>query len=300
MAITVAQMYEVRGCAKLPLPKIIQENIAKLRISPASYRPVKPLHPKTFRPRPVVQPMENWREKKLVEYVRKIKENDDPDYGHILGIFNKITASTLTKLTDDIIQYIEKRDESFRLRVSALLFDKAIVQNAFSSVMADCAKRLVTKVPDVKDDLLSQIEMFPTLYNVDTTLVFPHSSEEDFDNKVIQLFKQKDKRRGYAKFVTQLYVREIVPELIIQASLTNIVDDLLELAKQARTSQIEENVTQFVDFLYETAKALPSGSNLRRILKTSIQTILDMPRTSLPNLCMRARFRLEDTVKCVQ
>lgn len=300
MALTVAQIYEFRGCAKLSLPRIIQENIAKLRISPATYRPVKPLHSKQFRPRPVIQPMENWREKKLVEYVRKIKENDDPDYGHVLGIFNKITGSSLVKLTDDIIQFIEKRDESFRLRVSALLFDKAIVQHAFSSVMADCAKILVNKLPDIKDDLLSQIEMFPTLYNLDTTLVFPHSSEPDFDNKVIELFKQKEKRRGYAKFVTQLYVREIVPEIIIQASLTNVVDDLLELAKQERASQIEENVTQFVDFLYETAKALPSASNLRGILKSSIQSILDMSRPSLPNLCMRARFRLEDTVKCVQ
>ena len=300
MALTVVQIYEVRGCAKLPLPKIIQENIAKLRISPATYRPVKPLHSKGFRPRPAVQPIENWREKKLVEYVRKIKENDDPDYGHILGIFNKITASTLVKLTDDVIQFIEKRDESFRLRVSALLFDKAIVQHAFSSVMADCAKILVKKIPDVKDDLLSQIEMFPMLYNVDTTLVFPHSSEADFDNKVIQLFKQKEKRRGYAKFVTQLYVREIVPELIIKASLTNVVDDLLELSAQDRNSQIEENVTQFVDFLYETAKALPTTCGLRGILKGSLQSILDVPRPSLPNLCMRARFRLEDTVKCVQ
>ena len=300
MAITVTQIYEVRGCAKLPLPKIIQENIAKLRISPATYRPVKPLHTKPFRPRPVVQPMENWREKKLVEYVRKIKENDDPDYGHILGFFNKITSSTLEKLTNDIIQSIEKRDESFRLRVSTLLFDKAIVQHTFSSVMADCAKILVTKIPDVREDLLSQIEMFPTLYNVEKTLTFPTISEPDFDNKIIEVFKQKSKRRGYAKFVTQLYVREIVPELVIQASLTNVIEDLVELAKQARTTQIEENVTQFVDFLFEAAKVLPAGSKLRPILRTSIQTILDSPRESLPSLCMRARFRMDDTVKCVQ
>lgn len=300
MALTVAQIYGVRDCVKLPLPKIIQENIAKLRISPASYRPVKHLQPRPFRSRPVVQPMENWREKKLVEYVRKIKENDDPDYGHILGIFNKITKTTLAKLTDELIEIVKKRDEAFRLRMTALLFDKAIVQNAFSYVMADCAKILVEKIPEVKDDLLIQIEMFPTLYNVDTTLVLPSSTDLNYESTLIEVFKQKEKRRGYAKFVTELYVRSIISELIIQASLTNVVGDLLEFVKQSRTTQIEENVMQFVDFLYETAKVLPSTSNLRGILKTSIQDILDMPRTTVPSLNMRARFRLEDTVKCVQ
>lgn len=300
MALTVAHIYEVRNCVKLPLPKIIQENIAKLRISPATYRPVKPLQTRPFRPRPTVQPIENWREKKLVEYVRKIKENDDPDYGHVLGIFNKLTKTTLAKLTDELIQIVQKRDESFRLRMTALLFDKAIVQNAFSYVMADCAKILVEKIPEVTEDLLLQIEMFPTLYNVDTTLVLPSSSDPNYDTVLIEVFKQKEKRRGYAKFVTELYVRNIIPELIIQASLTNVVADLLEFAKQSRTTQIEENVMQFVDFLFETAKVLPSSSNLRGILKSSIQEILDIPRTSLPSFNMRARFRLEDTVKCVQ
>jgi hypothetical protein len=40
--ITVADMYNMRSLEKLALPKLIQENIAKLRISPAHYRPVRP------------------------------------------------------------------------------------------------------------------------------------------------------------------------------------------------------------------------------------------------------------------
>lgn len=301
MSLTVAQIYSLRFSPKLSLPKVIQDNIAKLRISPATYRPVRPVQKQNnYRTRNNIEP-ENWREKKLTEYVRRIKENDDPDYGQILAIFNKITATTLAKLTDDIIVIIQKRDEQFRLRASALLFDKAIVQHAFSNIMADCAKKLIEKIPEVKDDIQFQITMFPALYDLEKTLMFPHSSDEKYSEKIIEVFKQKDKRRGYAKFVTQLYVRELVPEDTIYKSLVNVLEDVRDLARKEQTRVTDENVMHFVDFLFETAKALPKNAvRLRTFLNESINTILSVPKSDLPSLSMRARFKLEDTKKCVQ
>lgn len=301
MSLSVAQIYSVRFSPKLSLPKVIQDNIAKLRIAPATYRPARLVQKQqNYRPRVIAEP-ENWREKKLAEYVRRIKENDDPDYGQILGIFNKLTSTTLSKLTDDILTIIQKRDEQFRLRASALLFDKAIVQHAFSNIMADCAKKLIEKIPDIRDDIQVQIAMFPMLYDLEKTLVFPLSTEENYAEKIIQVFKQKDKRRGYAKFVTQLYVREIVPEETIYKSLVNVVDDLQELSRKERTQLTEENVTHFADFLFETAKALPAkAATLRTLIRDSTTTILAFPKTELPSLSMRSRFKLEDTKKCVQ
>ena len=301
MSLTVAQIYSLRFSPKLSLPKVIQDNIAKLRISPATYRPARPVQrQQNYRPRVNAEP-ENWREKKLVEYVRKIKENDDPDYGHTLGIFNKITATTLVKLTDDIIAIIQKRDEQFRLRASALLFDKAIAQHAFSNIMADCAKKLIEKIPEVKDDIHFQITMFPALYDLEKTLVFPLSTDENYADKIVEVFKQKDRRRGYAKFVTQLYVRELVPEETIYKSLVNVVDDVQDIGRKERTQLTEENIMHFVDFLFETAKALPTNAlTLRGLLKDSTNIILDIPKPEVPSITMRARFKLEDVRKCVQ
>lgn len=301
MSLTVAQIYSVRFSPKLSLPKVIQDNIAKLRICQATYRPARPIQKQqNYKPRNNTEP-ENWREKKLTEYVRRIKENDDPEYGQILAIFNKITATTLVKLTDDIITIIQKRDQQFRLRTSALLFDKAIVQHAFSNIMADCAKKLIEKIPEVKEDIQFQITMFPALYDLEKTLVFPHSSDENYGNKIIEVFKQKDKRRGYAKFVTQLYVRELVPEETIYKSLVNVVEDLQDLARKEQTRMTDENVMHFVDFLFETAKALPKNAvTLRNFLGNSIDIILTTPKSELPSLSMRSRFKLEDTKNCVQ
>jgi hypothetical protein len=304
MSLSIAEIYSVRFGAKLALPKIIQDNIAKLRMSPTTYRPNRPAQrPQAapqYRPNTAAS-AENWREKKLADYVRRLKETDDPDYGKIMSAFNKITAATLDKLSTDITTIIRGRDEQFRLRVSALLFDKAIVQHAFSATMADCAKILSYSVPEISDDLRVQIEMFPELYNIDKTLMFPSSSDPDYAEKLIQVFKQKDKRRGYAKFVTQLYVRGMVSELTIRASLTNVIDDMLDMAKKPVNKQIDENVSQFVDFMFETATALPKTAHtLRGCIKTLGASILAMPRAELPNLSMRSRFRFEDVVKCVQ
>ena len=41
MALTLEAVYSVRFGPKLPLPRIVQDNIAKLRITPAVYKPVK-------------------------------------------------------------------------------------------------------------------------------------------------------------------------------------------------------------------------------------------------------------------
>jgi hypothetical protein len=79
------------------------------------------------------------------------------------------------------------------------------------------------------------------------------------------------------------------------------VDDLQDLSRKDRTQLTEENVTHFADFLFETAKALPTkASTLRTLIRDSTTTILAFPKPELPSLSMRSRFKLEDTKKCVQ
>ena len=299
MSLTITQVYEARFGPKLPLPKSVQDNIAKLRITPAVYKPVRP--PPRHAPRHKPAMPENWREKVLVEYVRKVKEYDDPEYYEVFAILNKIAPPTLDALSTQIVGFINARDEQFRLRISMLLFNKAISESVFAGVMADCAVKLVENIPEVREDLHAQVEMFPKLYNMTETLVFPSMSEPGFDEKVIAWMKQKDKRRGYSKFLTQLFVRNLVTEKMIHTSLEQIIVDLNDTARQAKTPQTEENTTHLVDFLFESAKVLPKTAlDIRKLISESLGVFLKVPRPELPSLCMRSRFRTEDTVKCVQ
>jgi hypothetical protein len=300
MSLTISQVYSVRFGVKLPLPRGVQENIARLRITPVTYKPFRPAAKQVFRPRqePTI---ENWRIKSLTAYVSKINDKADKEYSEIMAILNKLSLQKIDPLTKEALAIMATRDAEFRLRVSALLFDKAITESMFASLMADFALRLVVTIPDIREDLATQLAMFPKLYNTNDTLTYPVSSEPGYDDKVILWMKQKDKRRGYAKFVTQLFVRELVSEEFMSKTIESVISDLHESAAQVKTEQTEENTTQYVDFLFESAKVLPrSAKALNARIKEDILAILAAPKPSLPSLCMRSRFRIEDTLKCVQ
>ena len=162
MVLSVQEIYSVRFGTKLPLPKKFQDIIAQLRISPAAYRPVRSTqrNPRFIKPKNVVEEPQNWRESKLIDFVSKFKNTDDPDYGEIMSKFNKITPKTLEKLSNDIIEIIQKRDEDFRLRINVLLFDRAITQDAYSTLMSDLAKKIYEKIPETVEDLKDRVALF--------------------------------------------------------------------------------------------------------------------------------------------
>jgi hypothetical protein len=296
MALTATQIYSVRGCERLQLPLMVQENIAKLRVKPMVFKAFQ--KPPT-RPSYSARRSDNWREKALVEIVRRVKEREDPEYSDIFSILNKVAASNLEKLSKDAIEKMKKRDETFRLRIATLLFDKAITQHGYAPVMADMAKKIVAEIPDAKDDIQAQVSIFPKLYNLSETLTFPSSVEPGFDDKVVEWMQQKEKRKGYAKFMMELCVRDLVSDECVKSSLENVIEEITHLIRQPKTEQIDENVGQFAVFLYETSK-LAKLPSLKSFLSQALTSILKHPRDWVPSLSARARFKLEDALKLTQ
>ena len=283
--ISVAEMYNLRFGPKLPLPKIIQENIAKLRISPSQYRPARPILKHYKKQSDVIV---NWREKALVDIVRRVREREDPEYSDIFAIFNKITKSTVDKLSTECIELLKKRNDTFRLRVSNLLFDKAITNHVFASVMADCASILSKNIPEIVDDLQTQVDMFDSLYNMNETIIF---SEET----IVNWTSQKEKRRGYAKFMCELNIRGIMPEEYVQKGLKDVVNELKSSSQLTKSEQTDENLHQLAVFLFETAKLIPASSSLRGFLRASLSEFIQ----SGVKIPMKTKFKLEDALKLV-
>jgi hypothetical protein len=296
MALSVHTVYSVRGAGKLALPKIVHDNISKLRITPMVFKPFPKPATRSFHHKKTA---DNWRERVLVDIVRRVKEREDPEYSDIFGIFNKITVSSVEKLTKDAIELIKKRDDNFRLRIATLLFDKAITNHAFASVMAESARIMTAEIPDMKDDIQAQISMFPKLYNMNETLTFPSGTDSDFDNKVIEWTKQKEKRRGYAKFLMELFLRELVTDDCVTSGLQDVINELNDVARQHRSPQTEENVGQYAMFLYESAK-LSNTLSIRNFIAEALKIVLSVDKSELPSLNMRCRFKLEDAFKLVQ
>jgi hypothetical protein len=298
MSLTARIVYELRSCQKLALPQSVHENIAKLRIIPMSYRPVRP-PPKFYSSRSHIDE-ENWRASVIKSSLRKVQEHDDPDYANVFGILNKLSISNFEKLVNEIILILVKRNEEFRIRFVTLVFNKSISENMFASIMSDCILRISQVIPEIKKDILEQIHLFPKLYDMNETITFPEREDPLFQDKLKLWVTQKEKRRGYSKFMTCLFIHKIVSEELMLASLKTIVDDLNVIARQSKDSQTEENTNQYVDFLFESSKKLrPDSISIKQFLKTSLEEFIKIPRSEIPSLSMRSKFRIEDILKCV-
>lgn len=298
MSLTANAIYSFRFAEKLALTETMIEMIAKLRAVPAKYTPIRGANRRPFVPRRVES--DNWRESILKDCVRKVRERTDPDQEAVFSALNKVVMTNIDTFAKEIVTVLKKNDETFRMRVSTLLFNKAITESAFAVILADMAKKLTASVPEIAEDLEAQVNLFHTLQDMNETIVFPSVGEEDFDDKVVLWFKQKDKRRGYARFLTQLQVRDLVSSKAVHSSVDPVLADLFETARKPLSGQTEENIKHFADFLQETAKILPpTAVELRGLLHTKIKEFLAIPKTDLPSLGMRSRFKLEDAMKCV-
>jgi hypothetical protein len=110
--------------------------------------------------------------------------------------------------------------------------------------------------------------------------------------------KQKDKRRGYAKFMMELFVKGLIPESLVQTAFEQVVKELNQIARYPASERTIENTTQFVEFLFECSKTAKSG--LKECLKTEVQSLLKTPKSDLPSLNMRCKFKLEDALKLLE
>lgn len=280
---SVISIYALRPSVKQPLPDSVIEIFSKLR---TSFRPV---YRRPVRRDPPPVEAANWRQNVLVETLRKVREKDDADYDEINAAINKLSKPTYSKLTEMIKTKIAARDPMFRLRVTTLLFDRGIRQNFYASLLADLYSDIVKAEEDARNDLATQVDMFDSLYDTAAVTIVPSSTDAGFTDALIAWTKQKETKRGFAVYTSELYSRGLIPEATMAAFVKTIADDLSETIRHARTPPTEEHVDHLVRFLAAVAPKVKE-------VKVLVRGILAVPRPETPSLCMKSRFKLEDVV----
>jgi hypothetical protein len=277
----IGAIYAARALPRPSLGDDILATISKLKIS---FKP--PFRRANPRKR---QEEENWRHVALAAAVRKVKEKDDADYSEIVSNINKLSKSNYSKLMTDFLERITKRDGMFRLRVTTLLFDFGVKSTFFAPIMADAYKDIAAAHPDALQDLATQTSMFDTLYDTEKIVVVPLSTEPGYDEAILAWTKQKEIKRGFAAFVAELYSRGLVPEETMTGFLTTVMDELRESIRAVKTPANEEHVDALVRFLFAVAGKVP--------IRSSVQSVLAIPKTETPSLNFKSRFKLEDASK---
>jgi hypothetical protein len=281
----VATIYAARAMPRPSLSDDIVNIIAKLKISfqvpfrrapPGPHRPAARVH-------------DNWRENNLADMVRKVKEKDDPDYSEIVSKINKLSKANYGVLMADFLERLKNRDALFRFRVTTLLFDNGIKMNFFAPIMADAYAEIVKSYPDALQDLASQTSMFNQLYDVDNVTIIPHTSAPGYDASIIAWTKQKEIKRGFAVYVSELYTRGLVPEETMSRFVKQVMDDLRDSIRAPKTQANEEHVDALVRFIFAVTTKVPMRAALLEVLKN--------PKAETPSLNMKSRFKLEDAAK---
>jgi hypothetical protein len=281
---SVSELYAARALPREPIQVILELLESSLKSKTVYRRPTFHAPPRGNADKA------NWRNNVLVEVARKVREKDDPDYDEINASINKVSKQNYAKIIESVLGKLTLRDAMFRLRVTTLLFDRGIRQNCYAPILAD-AYRDISKVnPDALVDLSTQIGMFDTLYDVSKVVIVPPSSDPTFNDAIIAWTKQKETKRGFAVYTSELYTRGLLPDGIMQSMVTQVADDLKESVALVKTPQSEEHVDHLVRFLAAIAPKVP-------FVKPLVIDILKIPRANTPSLTMKSRFKLEDAAK---
>ncbi len=277
-------IYAARALPRPSLSDDVTLLISKLKIS------FKPAFRRGFVPRPRGgAAIPDWREAALVDAVRKVREKDDPDYDAISAAINKLSKANYTKLMTEVLERLKARDAPFRLRVTTLLFDRGVRQTFFAPLMADAYKHIAAAHADALQDLALQTSMFDTLYDTANVTFVPASTDPGYGDAIIAWTKQKETKRGFAVYVSELYSRGLVPEETMLGFLKTVMEDLTSTMREAKTNATEEHVDALVRFLFAVATKVP--------LRALIAGVLAVPKADTPSLNMKSRFKLEDAAK---
>lgn len=279
----VQSIYAARALPRAELAAAIAETISRLKLS------FKPVYRKPYVAPRRKEEAPNWRETALVDVVRKVREKDDADYDAVSSAINKLSKANYAKLSGEVLALLAKRDGLFRLRVTTLLFDRGIRQPFFAPILADLYADLSKANADVAGDLSIQLQMVDVLYDTGNVTMIPSADDPGYDEAVIAWTKQKELKRGFAVYLAELYSRTLVSQETMTTYVSGVLDDLRESIKTPKSKVKEEHVDALVRFVFAVAGKVD--------IRERIREILALPKPETPNLTMKSRFSLEDSLK---
>jgi len=286
-------MYSLRFTNLLRLPPVVQEVISSMHLTPVSQTFVRKPNYKKYKK--ISDTDDNWRRELLADIKATVRNKDDPDYEAVIGIVNRVVASNTKEKADAILEILSRRnDDKFRMRVVNLLFDRGVNASFYAKVMADVFENLSDGNPSIREDLqiYCSMDTFTRMFDDTDLVIFPDTSDPEFDNKVCLWMKQKDRRRGFGIFATELYTRGLVADSLINDALASVVQDLEGNIRKPANKILTESVDQIVTFMSEISKL-----TIVPAVQEEAKKILSIPRPECCNLNMRSRFKLEDCMR---
>lgn len=288
-------LYSFRSAVHLSIPSAVLDMISAMQLAPVA--PIYIKKPKKFAVQRRNPQDDSWRRDIITELKATIRLKDDPDYEVIIGIVNKVVASNLKDKTKTISETIGKRDETFRMRVVNFIFDRGVSMPFYAKLLADMFAQLCEALPAVHDDLqiYCSLDTFNKMFDQSKTISFPDlttMSKSQFEDELCIWHKQKELRRGFGVFASELHTRGLISETLLHEAVGTVISDFEENIRKPKNEVVSESVDQVVTLLSEMAKLFGKDS----FISDKAKQILAIPKADTPCLGMRSRFKLDDCV----
>jgi hypothetical protein len=289
-------LYSFRTAVHLPIPPAVLDMISAMQLAPVA--PIYIKKPKKFAVQRRNPHDDSWRRDIITELKSTIRLKDDPDYEVIIGIVNKVVASNLKDKTKTIVETISKRDQTFRMRVVNFIFDRGVSMPFYAKLLADMFAQLCEALPAVHEDLqiYCSLDTFNKMFDQSKTISFPDlttMSKPEFEDALCIWHKQKELRRGFGVFASELHTRGLISETLLHEAVGTVISDFEENIRKPKNEVVSESVDQVVTLLSEMAKLFGKEDSF---ISDKAKQILAIPKTDTPCLGMRSRFKLEDCV----
>ncbi len=299
-----SEIYALRNTNLLELPSIMMDIISTMQLTPvAQIYTKKPGYRKHTFAGPPADRTSSWRADTLTQYKKLDLKAADPEFGSVMALCNKVSTSTVGFAASEIVKIIRSRDQDFRLKIVAMMFNRGVSMPFFSKLVANLFELLHRDIAEIKEDLhfSCSIDIFNKMFDMGDTIVCPSTMDTEYDDKLCEWTKKKEIRRGFGMFVTELHIRNLVDEDIIVGAMKMASDELIDLVRKPVDLRISESVDQLVTLLFETCKIIITRYGkehpIVKLLGDTTKTILTIPKSNAPCLGMRSKFKLEDILK---
>jgi hypothetical protein len=189
----------------------------------------------------------------------------------VRDLLNKLTAKTYDNVKIQLIETLQKNDNSILSKICPIIFDISSNNMFYSLEYATLFKELIENFPDIlalfKLNFKNFLDIFKKIEYI--------TPDENY-NEYCRINKTNEKRKSQSNFFANLMVLDIIPEIEILKIVITLQERVVlyvnDENNKGKIEEIAENISIILETIYD--KISKDNEHLKLII-TNIKWVLD-------------------------
>ena len=189
----------------------------------------------------------------------------------VRDLLNKLTAQTYDNVKIQLIETLQKNDNSILSKICPIIFDISSNNMFYSLEYATLFKELIENFPDIlalfKLNFKNFLDIFKKIEYI--------TPDENY-NEYCRINKTNEKRKSQSNFFANLMILDIIPEIEILKIVITLQERVVlyvnDENNKGKIEEIAENISIILETIYD--KISKDNEHLKLII-TNIKWVLD-------------------------